>query len=91
MLRDHAGMKAKDLADQIEEVLASGKLPSYIEEGLHAVRNIGNFGAHPLPSSITPMASDCWLTSAMSKTRPRGNCATQKKSSSQPVTSRMLR
>jgi hypothetical protein len=43
----------KDLADQIDEVIGSGKLPSYIAEGLHAVRNIGNFAAHTMKSTVT--------------------------------------
>ena len=38
ILRDKAGTKAKDLYDQIEEVITSGKLPSHISDDLHAVR-----------------------------------------------------
>lgn len=48
ILRDQAATKARDLADQIEEVTHSGKVPSHIQEGLHAVRNIGNFAAHTI-------------------------------------------
>jgi hypothetical protein len=51
VLRDKAGTKSKDLYDQIEEV--AGKVPSHIGESLHAVRNIGNFAAHPLKSTNT--------------------------------------
>lgn len=53
ILRDLAGTKSKDLHDQIEEVISTGKLPSHIAEGLHAVRNIGNFAAHPMKSKST--------------------------------------
>jgi hypothetical protein len=53
ILRDKAGTKAKDLYDQIEEVIASGKPPSHIADDLHAVRNIGNFAAHEIKSKIT--------------------------------------
>ena len=53
ILRDEVGTKSKDLHDQIEEVIATGKLPSHISEGLHAVRNIGNFAAHPTKSKST--------------------------------------
>ncbi len=53
ILRDKAGTKAKDLYDQIEEVTASGHVPTHISEALHAVRNIGNFAAHPLKSTTT--------------------------------------
>lgn len=50
VLREMAGTKSKDLFDQIQEVLDSGKLPSHIAESLDAVRAIGNFGAHPIKS-----------------------------------------
>jgi hypothetical protein len=53
ILRDKAGTKNKDLFDQIEEVINSGKIPSHIQEGLHAVRNIGNFAAHEIKSKVT--------------------------------------
>jgi len=53
ILRDKAGTKKKDLYDQIEEVIASGKLPSHICEDLHAIRVVGNFGAHPMKSTST--------------------------------------
>lgn len=53
ILKDQLGAKKKDLYDQIEEVIATGNLPPYIVEGLHDVRNIGNFAAHPMKSSTT--------------------------------------
>jgi hypothetical protein len=53
ILRDKAALKSKDLYDQIEEVIDSGKLPTHISEGLHAVRVIGNFAAHPLKSTVS--------------------------------------
>ncbi len=53
ILRDKAGTKKKDLFDQIEEVIASGHIPSHIADGLHAVRNIGNFAAHEIKSKVT--------------------------------------
>ena len=53
ILRDKAQTGKKDLNDQIEEVIASGKLPTHIVEGLHAVRNIGNFAAHVTKSTST--------------------------------------
>jgi hypothetical protein len=51
ILRDKANAKKKDLVDQIDEV--SPGLPSYIADSLHAVRNIGNFAAHPMKSKNT--------------------------------------
>lgn len=53
MLRDKAKTTKKDLNDQIVEVIDSGALPSHITEGLHAVRSIGNFAAHPIKSRST--------------------------------------
>ena len=53
ILRDKSSTTKKDLYDQIEEVIQSHKLPSHIEEGLHAVRNIGNFATHPIKSTST--------------------------------------
>ncbi len=50
ILRDEAGVKKQDLFREIQEVLDSGKLPSHISGGLDAVRNIGNFAAHPIKS-----------------------------------------
>jgi hypothetical protein len=43
ILKDKAGMTKRDLADQIAEMIERGHLPTHIQEGLDAVRNIGNF------------------------------------------------
>lgn len=53
ILRNKAATEAKDLNDQIEEIIGTGKLPSHIDEGLDAVRNIGNFAAHTIKSKST--------------------------------------
>lgn len=53
VLRNKAAVKTKDLFDQIEEVINSGKVPSHISDDLHAVRNIGNFAAHEIKSKIS--------------------------------------
>lgn len=53
ILKDKGGATKKDLNDQIDEITGSGKVPSYIAESLHAVRNIGNFAAHPIKSTST--------------------------------------
>jgi len=52
-LREKAKTTKKDLSDQIQEVIDSKKLPSHLSEDLDAVRNIGNFGAHPIKSKGT--------------------------------------
>jgi hypothetical protein len=41
-------VKAKNLAQQIDEVMPG--LPAYIAESIDAIRNIGNFAAHPQKS-----------------------------------------
>jgi hypothetical protein len=53
LLREAGNTKKRDLADQIEEVLRDNRLPSDIANIVDAVRNIGNFAAHPLKSTST--------------------------------------
>jgi hypothetical protein len=50
ILREIAKVKPSDLSSEIQEVLDSGKLPSHISESLDAIRNTGNFAAHPIKS-----------------------------------------
>jgi hypothetical protein len=51
LLRDHAKVKPGNLTDEITEVLNSRVLPSHLAESLDAIRNIGNFAAHPMKST----------------------------------------
>jgi hypothetical protein len=53
ILREKAKVKPQDLSKEIDEVLLSKQLPSYLAEGIDAVRNIGNFAAHPMKSTNT--------------------------------------
>jgi hypothetical protein len=53
LLRDEAKVKPGSLSNEIQQVLDSGKLPSYLAESLDAVRNIGNFAAHPTKSKAS--------------------------------------
>ena len=53
ILREKAETKAKDLVDQIQEILDSGKLPSHLAEAIDGVRVIGNFASHPIKSKNT--------------------------------------
>lgn len=39
-----------NLSDEIQQVIDTGKLPSSLVESIDAVRNIGNFAAHPIKS-----------------------------------------
>jgi Domain of unknown function (DUF4145) len=51
LLREVGNTQGKDLFDQIGEVLPT--LPGYLQQQLDAVRNIGNFAAHPQKSKAT--------------------------------------
>jgi hypothetical protein len=50
LLREEAKVKPGNLADEIQQVLDEGKLSTHILESLDAIRNIGNFAAHPIKS-----------------------------------------
>lgn len=52
-LRLSAGIKPGDLSFEIQQVLDSNKLPSYLAENIDSIRNVGNFAAHPLKSTST--------------------------------------
>ncbi len=53
LLREVGKVKPSDLSKEIDEVLASGKLPSQLEAAIDAIRNVGNFAAHPIKSTNT--------------------------------------
>lgn len=53
LLREKAGVKHTELADEIQQVIDSGTLPSHLIDVIDAVRNVGNFGAHPIKSKKT--------------------------------------
>ena len=42
------GFEKKSLAQEIQCAIDSDKLPSHISDSLDAIRNIGNFAAHPM-------------------------------------------
>lgn len=50
LLRDKVGVKPGDLYNEIQQVLDTNQLPSYLADDLDAVRSIGNFAAHPVKS-----------------------------------------
>ncbi|HUW14596.1 MAG TPA: DUF4145 domain-containing protein [Anaerolineae bacterium] len=53
LLRDEAHVKPNTLSAEIKELLDAGELPSYIANAVDAVRNVGNFAAHPIKSERT--------------------------------------
>jgi len=53
VLREKAGVKKGDLSNEIQQIIDSKTLPSHLSESIDAIRNIGNFAAHPLKSTST--------------------------------------
>lgn len=53
LLREEAKVKKGNLADEIQQMLDAGKLPSHLLDSLDAVRHIGNFAAHPIKSKAS--------------------------------------
>jgi hypothetical protein len=53
LLRDVAKVKPSDLSKEIDAVLATNVLPSHLSGAIDAVRNLGNFAAHPIKSTNT--------------------------------------
>jgi hypothetical protein len=53
VMRDVFNVKHSDLAKEIDEFIATKGAPSYVNQAIDAVRNVGNFAAHPLKSKST--------------------------------------
>jgi hypothetical protein len=53
LLREVAKVKPSTLFNEIQEVIDRGGLPSHIIDNLDAIREIGNFAAHPTKSQNT--------------------------------------
>jgi hypothetical protein len=51
LLREVAGVKPGNLSDEIDEVIP--QLPPYLARDIDAIRNTGNFSAHPIKSQST--------------------------------------
>jgi hypothetical protein len=58
LFHDHMGIKARDLNDEIETAITDKHLPAELQSELHAVRTIGNFGAHPIKVKNTGEIAD---------------------------------
>ena len=52
LLREQ-GFTANNLAPQIDQLINANILPSHLRDAVDAIRNIGNFAAHPLKSTAT--------------------------------------
>lgn len=53
ILREKGGVKHSDLSKEIQQVIDNKGMPSHLLESIDAIRNIGNFAAHPIKSSST--------------------------------------
>jgi hypothetical protein len=53
VLREAGEFRGANLSDEIDQAIESGKLPSYLTDSLHALREIGNMAAHPNKSKST--------------------------------------
>jgi hypothetical protein len=53
LLREVAKVKPADLSTEIQQVLDSGKLPTQLSEAIDAIRQVGNFAAHPIKTKST--------------------------------------
>ena len=51
ILREKAGIKHQDLSKEIDEFLSQPSVPDHIKQSLDAVRQVGNFAAHPIKST----------------------------------------
>jgi hypothetical protein len=51
LLREKGGVKKGNLSDEIDEVMPG--LPPYLAQAVDAIRNIGNFSAHPTKNTST--------------------------------------
>lgn len=53
LIREKLNITKNNLFQEIQEVIDQGQLPSDILESIDAIRNIGNFAAHPIKSEST--------------------------------------
>jgi hypothetical protein len=53
IIREVPDIKKGDLANEIQQLLNKNQLPNYLADSIDAIRNIGNFAAHPLKSTST--------------------------------------
>ena len=53
LLRDELGIKRSRLSQEIEEFISRTEVPSLLSGAIDAVRQVGNFAAHPLKDTNT--------------------------------------
>jgi len=50
IIREVIGIKPSNLSHEIQQVIDSGNLPSYLSKSIDAIRKVGIFAAHPIKS-----------------------------------------
>ena len=58
LILDQEGIHDRNLIDQVKELLARNKLPAHLASELDAIRNLGNFAAHPQKDQSTGAVID---------------------------------
>ena len=53
LIREKAGITRRNLVEEIQALVNSNQLPGYLANEIDAVRQIGNFAAHPMKSTNT--------------------------------------
>lgn len=53
LIRGKEGIQERTLCLEVSNLIASNKLPRHLSDELDAIRNIGNFAAHPLKDTNT--------------------------------------
>lgn len=53
VLREELGINKPSLAKEIDEFIQRTDIPSYLTDAVDAIRNVGNFAAHPLKDTNT--------------------------------------
>jgi hypothetical protein len=53
LLHEKANVNTGELNTEIQKVLELNQLPAYLAKAIDAIRNVGNFAAHPLKSTRT--------------------------------------
>jgi hypothetical protein len=58
ILREEFNILRRDLATEIDDFIKTQNPPTYLSDAIDAIRNIGNFAAHPLKSTSTGQIVD---------------------------------
>ena len=53
ILREEFGIQKRTLAQEIDDFISLSDVPTYLNDAIDAIRNIGNFAAHPLKDTNT--------------------------------------